>query len=155
MAELINLWDLVQDVQLYQITCRWKTHGIYTAKSAYNAQFKGAYHTFNSQAIWSVKYEGKHRFFAWILIQCKILTADRLIARNWPCKHAAAPFTARSAKCGCCTHLHSVEYLEGEEPNDLWRGFSFAIESVSVYQGRNKVEEGRLWGSGVRLVLEC
>lgn len=29
--------------------------------------------------------EGKHRFFAWLLVQCKILTADKLQIRNWPC----------------------------------------------------------------------
>ncbi|KAF8688277.1 hypothetical protein HU200_042330 [Digitaria exilis] len=31
------------------------------------------------------KVEGKHRFFAWLLVQCKILTADKLLKRNWPC----------------------------------------------------------------------
>lgn len=37
-------------------------------------------------AIWKSKTEGKHRFFAWLLVQRKILTADKLIARNWPCQ---------------------------------------------------------------------
>lgn len=31
------------------------------------------------------KVDGKHRFFAWLMIQCKILTADKLLIRNWPC----------------------------------------------------------------------
>lgn len=29
--------------------------------------------------------EGKHRVFAWLLVQNKLLTADKLLARNWPC----------------------------------------------------------------------
>lgn len=29
--------------------------------------------------------EGKHKFFAWLLVQSKILTADKLLARQWPC----------------------------------------------------------------------
>jgi hypothetical protein len=36
-------------------------------------------------AIWKAKTEGKDRFFAWLLVQRKILTADKLLARNWPC----------------------------------------------------------------------
>jgi hypothetical protein len=36
-------------------------------------------------AIWKAKNEGKHRFFAWQLAQRKILIADQLLIRNWPC----------------------------------------------------------------------
>lgn len=28
---------------------------------------------------------GKHKFFAWLLVQTKLLTADKLTKRNWPC----------------------------------------------------------------------
>jgi hypothetical protein len=41
----------------------------YTAKSAYLAQFRGSYSTFNSTALWKAHTEGKHRLFAWLLIQ--------------------------------------------------------------------------------------
>jgi hypothetical protein len=44
----------------------------------------GSYCTFDAMAIWKAKTEGKHRFFAWLLVQRKILTADKLLARNWP-----------------------------------------------------------------------
>jgi hypothetical protein len=89
MAQFINLWELLQEVQLTDasdtITWRWTEHGSYTAKSAYLAQFRGSYTTFNSTAIWKAHTEGKRRLFAWLLIQCKIMTADRLAARNIPC----------------------------------------------------------------------
>jgi hypothetical protein len=68
-----------------EIWWKWTPDGVYSAKSVYEAHFKSSYCTFNSRAIWRAKAEGKHRSFAWLLVQQKILTADKLIARNWPC----------------------------------------------------------------------
>jgi hypothetical protein len=89
MAELIELWSLIQDVQLGQsedeIMWSWTANGAYSAKSAYKVQFRGSYCTYNCSAIWKAKAEGKHRVFAWLLIQNKILTADDLMIRNLPC----------------------------------------------------------------------
>ena len=34
--------------------------------------------------IWRIKIPGKVRFFAWLAIQGKCLTADNLAKRNWP-----------------------------------------------------------------------
>lgn len=89
MAELIELWFLIQDVQLGQsedeIMWSWTANGAYSAKSAYKVQFRGSYCTYNCSAIWKAKAEGKHRVFAWLLIQNKILTADDLMIRNLPC----------------------------------------------------------------------
>jgi len=46
----------------------------------------------NKWFLWSVSLacflvvsEVKHKFFAWLLVQSKILTADKLLARQWPC----------------------------------------------------------------------
>lgn len=36
-------------------------------------------------AIWCAKVEGKHKMFAWLAVQQKVLTADKLAMRNWPC----------------------------------------------------------------------
>jgi hypothetical protein len=89
MVELINLWSLIQNVQLLpredDLVWRWTSHGAYTAKSAYQVQFRGTYSTFNSKAMWKAKAEGKHRFFTWLLVQSKLLTADKLQIQNWPC----------------------------------------------------------------------
>ena len=45
----------------------------------------GSYCTFNSQAIWKAKTEGKHRFFAWLLVQGRIQTADVLLPKGVQC----------------------------------------------------------------------
>jgi mannosylglycoprotein endo-beta-mannosidase len=89
MTELIDLWSMIDCVQLSdqedKIIWKWTENGYYSSKSAYQVQFLGSYCTFDTKSIWSAKTEDKHRFFAWLLIQCKILTADQLSARNWPC----------------------------------------------------------------------
>nr|TKW02753.1 hypothetical protein SEVIR_8G260600v2 [Setaria viridis] len=43
---------------------RWTPNGEYSARSAYAIQLKGSYCTFEAQAIWKARMEGKHRFFA-------------------------------------------------------------------------------------------
>ena len=89
MASFVKLWDLVQQVQLTnepdKIYWRWPADGNYNAKSAYNVQFTGAFSNFSANSIWKAEAEGKHKFFAWLLVQCEILTADKLAARQWPC----------------------------------------------------------------------
>jgi hypothetical protein len=52
--------------------------------SSYKIQFQGSYCSFNSKALWSANAEGKHKFFTWLLVQIKVLIADKLLARNWP-----------------------------------------------------------------------
>jgi hypothetical protein len=44
-----------------------------------------SYSTFRGENIWQAEAEGKHKFFGSLLVQCKILTADNLLARHWPC----------------------------------------------------------------------
>ena len=89
MADFVLLWDSVQGLQLSNtpdsIAWKWTADGVYTAKSAYEAQFLGSYSPFRGEFIWQPEAEGKHRFFAWLLVQSKILTADQLQARHWPC----------------------------------------------------------------------
>ena len=97
MASFMELWVIVQAVQLSDgqdtISWRWTSDGAYTAKSAYSAQFLGSYSNFRGLSVWQAEAEGKHDFFAWLLLQCKILTADKLVARRWPC----------SPTCTMCT----------------------------------------------------
>jgi hypothetical protein len=70
--EMLSLTNLVS------LRRRWTARAHYSSKSAYDIQFRGTYCTFNNKAIWRAKAEEKHRLFAWLLIQNKILTADLL-----------------------------------------------------------------------------
>ncbi|WVZ62397.1 hypothetical protein U9M48_012153 [Paspalum notatum var. saurae] len=88
MADFIKLWDLVQAVYLSDAedTIRWKwtADGVYSSKSAYLVQFNGFVRSSNAKFIWRAHAEGKHKFFGWLLAQAKILTADKLLERQWP-----------------------------------------------------------------------
>jgi hypothetical protein len=88
MADFVDLWDKVLEVHLTsevdKIIWKWTADGMYSSKSAYVAQFQGSFSTFKGEHIWKAEAEGKHKFFAWLLIQSKILTADKLMARQWP-----------------------------------------------------------------------
>ena len=89
IAEFVGLWDSVQSVvfteETDQITWKWTPNGQYTSKSAYDIQFAGSFCAFDSSAIWQAKAEGKHRFFAWLLVHGKIQTADNLLAKGIAC----------------------------------------------------------------------
>jgi hypothetical protein len=56
MAEFVQLWDKVQNIQFSdrqdEITWRWTKDGAYTSKLAYLAQFNGSYSTFHGASIW-------------------------------------------------------------------------------------------------------
>ena len=88
MAEFIFLWDQIQQVQFQEQedTLRWKwtSNGIYTASSAYAIQFQGSVCSYDAKAIWNARAEGKQKFFTWLAVQNKVLTANNLIKRGWP-----------------------------------------------------------------------
>jgi len=106
MIEFVVLWDLVESVELTpeddKIIWKWTSHGDYTAKSAYEIQFRGSFCSFRPTAIWRAHAEEKHRFFAWLLVQEKLLTADKLMARNWSCNPTCS---LCSAQPECAQHL--------------------------------------------------
>lgn len=81
---------------------RWTADGVYTTKLAYEVQLRGTYCTFNCFAVWKSKVEGKHWFFAWLQLQSNLLTADKLLLRNWPC----------NPLCSLCDQVpETAEYL--------------------------------------------
>ena len=111
MACFVNLWDAVQAIQLTDqpdsIHWKWTAHGDYSAKSAYNIQFAGSHGQFISSHIWQAESEGKHKFFTWLLVQSKLLTADNLLKRQWPCEPVCQlcsqkPETAYHLILSCC-----------------------------------------------------
>jgi len=89
LEEFVSLWIRIQGVALNSeiedtITWKWTPDGIYSARSAYRAQFIGSFRNFNTELIWRARTENKCKVFAWILIQDKVLTADNLARRGWP-----------------------------------------------------------------------
>lgn len=85
----IDLWHQINRITLSdqpdEIDWRWNGNKNYTTASAYNAQFTGSIMKPQLNAIWKTKVEGKVKFFAWLLVQNRLPTADRLRARG--CDH--------------------------------------------------------------------
>jgi len=129
MAQFVLLWDLVHGVVLNgeedRIIWKFTADGLYTAKSAYEIQFRGSYCSFKPGYLWSAYAEPKHRFFSWLLVQEKILTADKLQARNWPCNPLCllckiAPESAQHI-CLQCPYAQHVWELVQSWSHDLVR----------------------------------
>ena len=113
VQEFVGLWTRLGGITLSQgsadtIAWRWTRDGIYSACSAYDIQFGGSYSASEipAEAIWKGKAEGKCRFFMWLLNRRRIYTADRFLARGWPCSALCslcgnAPETADHLILGC------------------------------------------------------
>lgn len=89
LLSFIDLWHRIQGVNLSDqpddIDWKWNDSKSYTAATAYDAQFIGTIAKPELNAIWKAKVEGKIKFFAWLLSQNRLPTADRLRARG--CEH--------------------------------------------------------------------
>jgi hypothetical protein len=89
-SEFVSLWQAIGSMQELNgtednISWRWTTDGQYSASSAYKIQFASNFSRMNLCPIWKAKVEPKCRFFAWTLLHKRILTADNLQKRGWPC----------------------------------------------------------------------
>lgn len=88
--DLVHLGDRLRQVVLDEnvkddITWNWTGNGQYSTKSAYLAQFNGTTAPANFSLIWSSRAEPKHRFFGWLILHKRTLTAENLLIRHWPC----------------------------------------------------------------------
>lgn len=75
-----NLEEGVEDTIIW----RWTNTGKYTAKSAYLAQFTGREDSRAATLIWKTWAPSKCKNFAWLVLQNRIWTSDRLQLRQWP-----------------------------------------------------------------------
>ena len=66
------------------IVWKHKNDGVYSAASAYRAQFLGLVISPLDRMIWKNWAPPKVKFFAWLALQDRIWTADRLAKRGWP-----------------------------------------------------------------------
>jgi hypothetical protein len=174
IAELISLWEAVSEVQLTENedSIRWKltTSGQYSSRSTYRAQLAGSYCSFDALAIWKTKVESKHRFFAWLLVQRKILTADKLLAKNCPC-NPMCPLCDQENEttdhlCLHCVFVQEVWVLVAEWSDDAvhvpgrqqlllqWWNFGLGGLQLRPKAGRQQSESIRLGTFGKRGIGE-
>jgi hypothetical protein len=68
-----------------KIVWRWTPNGKYSVSSAYECQFRGVISLFLAMDIWRARAEPKCKFFVWLALHNRILTADNMVKRNWDC----------------------------------------------------------------------
>ncbi|XP_073359744.1 uncharacterized protein [Aegilops tauschii subsp. strangulata] len=89
LPQFVNLWTKVAaaghlstgpDVFTWKLT----ESGVFSTRSAYHMQFLGSTRSPLMAAVWKAWAPAKIKFFAWLLAINRLLTADRLMARQWP-----------------------------------------------------------------------
>lgn len=87
MDSFIDLWWRLQETVLLPrpdtISWNFSPNGEYSAKSAYLVQFLTRIPQPHLHSVWNIKAERKIKFFVWTLLQNRLWTADRLLARRW------------------------------------------------------------------------
>ena len=88
-SEYCHLWRQVSQATLQpdipdNIDWKLTADGMYTTKSAYDAQFLGSTSTNFENLFWKAWAPPKCKVFSWLAIQNRLWTADRLSARGWP-----------------------------------------------------------------------
>ena len=89
ISQFVQLWELIQETPLSpgtadSISWTLTTSGVYSAKSAYEAQFFGAAACSFVAVVWNAWAPPKCSFFAWLAVQNRLWTSDRLAIRGWP-----------------------------------------------------------------------
>ena len=100
------------------ISWHWMASGTYSAASAYRCQFIGSCAPFNATKLWKAKAEPKCRYFTWLALHGKILTAENLAIRGGPhdpiCKLCRiCPETVRHLLLGCSFSKEVCERVFG------------------------------------------
>ena len=103
----------------------WKhaNDGIYTAATAYKAQFLGLTLSPMDCMVWKVWAPPKVKFFAWLALQDRIWTVDRLERRGWP-NCGLCPLCKREQETGA--HL----FFKCRYTIRLWRDI---IEKIGLH----------------------
>jgi hypothetical protein len=111
VSQLINVWSAVHNVHFTEneedkIVWKLTSHGEYTATSAYKAQLLGTTATNFNILIWKPWAPRKCKTFAWLIIQNRVWTSDRLATRGWQnnsfcplCRHTQETALHLLAEC--------------------------------------------------------
>jgi hypothetical protein len=109
--EFVRLWATLRDFHLQEdmeddIVWKHTANGIYSAASAYDAQFQGTIRSPMKHTVWKAWAPPKVKFFAWLANQNRIWTNDRLAKRGWQnsgpcplCKQASETVDHLFYKC--------------------------------------------------------
>ena len=132
ISQFVNLWTLTQEVTLSpgsedSIVWTLSPSGAYSAKSAYRAQFFGASTCSFKDVVWNTWAPPKCSFFAWLAVQNRLWTSDRLAIRGWP--HQAV---CQLCRCQPETGRHLL--FECRYSRRIWAEASVWLRCPSINQ---------------------
>jgi hypothetical protein len=89
LSQFIDLWTHLSHVHLHEgvqddIIWKFMNNGHYSAASAYQMQFLGLVYSPMYKMIWKAWAPPKTKNHAWLALQNKLWTTDRLQKRGWP-----------------------------------------------------------------------
>jgi hypothetical protein len=125
LQEFIMLHTTLSAVHLTdqddEVFWRWTSNGRFSVASAYSCQFKGAYTFFPAVNVWKAFTQPKCRFFLWLVLHNRALTADVMQKKNWP-------YDLFCSLCFCIHEtakhlLYKCNYTEA-----LWRSVANNLE---------------------------
>ena len=89
ITQFATLWEILADIQLNndvpdKIVWKLTQNGSYSSKSAYNMQFLGQTSSTMPALVWKpCPPPLKCKIFAWLILQNRVWSADRLERRGW------------------------------------------------------------------------
>jgi hypothetical protein len=89
LAQFVELWSLTNNVLLEEdveddIVWKFANNGQYSAASAYELQIHGLVYSDMDTVVWKAWASPKVKHHAWIALQNRLWTADRLQKHGWP-----------------------------------------------------------------------
>jgi hypothetical protein len=145
LPQLLKLAELVERVQLTNepddIVWRFGNKTFYTARSAYMLQFWGATRTDYSKIIWKGWAPARCKFFIWTLMLNRVLTADKLLPRQWDNEYFYP--LSRSKKTSiqqavCLRNAHSViGFGQQWRITSAWRISILLVGSARIYPSKD------------------
>jgi hypothetical protein len=107
MGQYLHLWDLISTIHLNhgeddKLIWMFSADGCFSTSSAYNLFFAANIHFPCAKAIWKSKAPPRCKFFMWLAVHRRCLTADNLERRGWPCTTTCQLCLSESETC---THL--------------------------------------------------
>jgi hypothetical protein len=135
LEEFTTLFTTISSIHLTDqhdtIVWRWTADGKYSVKSAYDCQFRGAFTFFPATEVWKAHTAPKCKFYAWLVLHNRALTADNMSRKNWPC----------NPTCSLCYYmpetsehlLNKCNYVEA-----LWQALAHRLQLPRIRLLMNK-----------------
>lgn len=119
LAQYLSVWDIVQATNLMPGTrdrAIWKLtkEQEFTVSSTYRLLFMANVRFACNKPIWRSKAPPRCKFFMWLAVHGKCLTADNLLRRGWPA-NTSCPLCLSELEN--CTHL----FVHCRFTQQLWR----------------------------------